>query len=91
MAREWIDTRLPRTTPPPQRIIEVSAPVTIEIGRFRFTGHYRGMEVIPGQRTIIARDGDRAIRTPYPDCVLIMPTRSPRRGESAVRFGRCVG
>ena len=91
VAREWIDARLPRAAPPPQRIIEVSGPVTIETGRFRFTGDYRGMEVIPGQGTIIAWDGDRAIRTPYPDCVLIMPARSPRRGESAVRFGRYVG
>ena len=90
VAREWIDARLPRTAPPPQRIIDVSGPVTIETEHFRFTGDYRGMEVIPGQGTIIAWDGDRAIRTPYPDCVLIMPTRSPRRGESAVRFGRYV-
>jgi hypothetical protein len=28
--------------------------------------------------------------TPYDDCVLIMPTRRPRRGETAVRLGRFV-
>ena len=28
--------------------------------------------------------------TPYDDCVLIMPTRRPKRGETAVRLGRYV-
>ena len=40
--------------------------------------------------TLIGRDGDREIRTPYSDCVLIMPTRRPRKGETAVRLGRFV-
>ena len=52
---------------------------------------YKGMEVIPDEGTVIGWDGERAIRTPYPDCVLIMPSRRLRRGESAVRFGRYVG
>ena len=90
VAREWVDARLPRTTPAAQRIIEVTGPVTIDSDRFRFIEDYRGMEVIPDQGSIIGWDGDRAIRTPYPDCVLIMPSRRPRRGESAVRFGRYI-
>ena len=65
-------------------------PVTIETDRFRFVEDYLGMEVIPGEGSTIGWDGDRAIRTPYPDCVLIMPSRRLRRGESAVRFGRYV-
>ena len=91
VAREWVETRLPGTAPAAQRIIEVSGPVTIDTDRFRFVEDYRGMEVIPGEGTIIGWDGERAIRTPYPDCVLIMPSRRLRRGESAVRFGRYVG
>ena len=35
-------------------------------------------------------DGDKPIATPYDDCVLVMPSRRLRRGESAVRFGRFV-
>ena len=85
---EWAAARFPRTVPPPQRIIEVTGPVTIETDRFRFAEDFRGMEVIPAQGTVIGWDGDREIRTPYPDCVLVMPSRSLRRGESAVRFGR---
>ena len=90
VAREWVEARLPRTAPAAQRIIEVTGPVTIETDRFRFVEDYQGMEVIPGEGTTIGWDGDRAIRTPYPDCVLIMPSRRLRRGESAVRFGRYV-
>ena len=91
VAQEWVDARLPRVAPAEQRIIEVSGPVTIESDRFRFVGDYQGMEVIPDEGTVIGWDGERAIRTPYPDCVLIMPSRRLRRGESAVRFGRYVG
>ena len=88
VAWEWVESRLPRTAPEAQRIIEVTGPVTIETDRFRFVEDYRGMEVIPEPDTIIGWDGDRAIRTPYADCVLIMPSRRLRPGESAVRFGR---
>ena len=90
VAREWVETRLPRIAPAAQRFIEVTGPVTIETDRFRFAEDYRGMEVIPERGTIIGWDGDRAIRTPYADCVLIMPSRRLRRGESAVRLGRYV-
>ena len=40
---------------------------------------------------VIGRDGDHKARTPYPDCVLIMPSRRLRGGGSAVRLGRYVG
>jgi hypothetical protein len=45
---------------------------------------------MPKVNTVLARDGDTEIRTPYDDCVLIMPTRRPKRGETAVRLGRFV-
>jgi hypothetical protein len=35
-------------------------------------------------------DGGAEIRTPHDDCVLIMPTRKPKRGETAVRLGRFI-
>ena len=88
--RGWVEARLPVTAPPDQRVIEVSGPVTIESERFQFVEDYEGMEVIADEGTVIGWDGERAIRTPYPECVLIMPSRRLRRGESAVRFGRYV-
>ena len=90
VAREWLEARQSEAGPAVQRIIEVTKPVTIETDRFWFVEDYEGMEVIPDEGTVIGWDGERAIRTPYPQCVLIMPSRRLRRGESAVRFGRYV-
>ena len=90
VAREWVEARLPATAPPAQRIIDVTGPVTIESDRFWFVEDYQGMEVIADEGTVVGWDGERAIRTPYPNCVLIMPSRRLRRGESAVRFGRYI-
>ena len=49
------------------------------------------LSIVPEAGTLIARDGDREIRTPYDDCVLIMPTRRTAKGDTAVRLGRFVG
>jgi predicted deacylase len=76
--------------PPPQRLIEVTDAITIRSERFRFTTDYKGMEVIPKGGTEIARDGDQPVRTPYDECVLIMPSRRLSKGQTAVRLGRYV-
>lgn len=73
---------------PPQRLIEVTDAVTIASEDFRFAAPYRGLEVIPRAGTVIARDSGRDIRTPYDDCVLIMPSRRLAPGQTAVRLGR---
>jgi predicted deacylase len=75
---------------PPQRLIAVTDVVTIASDDFRFTADYRGLEVIPKAQTLIGRDGGRELRTPYDDCVLIMPSRRLGRGQTAVRLGRFV-
>jgi hypothetical protein len=49
-----------------------------------------GLMTVPRRGTLLARDGGLPVRTPYDECVLIMPTRRPRRGETAVRLGRYV-
>ena len=41
-------------------------------------------------RTLIGRDNGHEVRTPYDDCVLIMPSRRLARGQTAVRLGRYV-
>jgi predicted deacylase len=75
----------------PQRVVEVTGPITIRTDHFRFVEHYRGMEVIPRAGTVIGHDGEQSVRTPFDDCVLIMPSLRLRKGESAVRLGRFVG
>ncbi len=81
---------LPKEPPPAQAFIEVTGPATIETDSFTFTQDFRGMEVIAKGGTVIGHDGGRAVTTPYDECVLIMPSRRLRRGESAVRFGRYI-
>lgn len=49
---------------------------------------YVGLEVILQAGTRIARDETPPIVTAYDDYVLIMPTRTIKRGEAAARFGR---
>ena len=75
---------------PAQRLIEVTGPVTVQSGSFRFTETYNGLEVIEKAGTVIGHDGSTAVATPYDDCVLIMPSRRLSRGGTAVRFGRYV-
>jgi predicted deacylase len=76
---------------PPQRIITVTEAVTITSDRFAFARDYRGLEVIPKAGTVIAHDGPLPVRTPYDECVLIMPSRRLVRGQTAVRLGRYSG
>jgi len=78
-------------TPPAQRVIDVSGPVTIQHSEFRFVAEYQGMEVIPAAGTVIGYDGDQPVCTPYDECVLIMPSRRLQKGQTAVRFGRLAG
>ncbi len=86
----FLDEHLDTAPMPPQRAIEVTDVVTIETERFAFAMPVAGLDVVPRAATLLARDGERDVRTPYDECVLVMPTRRPRKGETAVRLGRFV-
>jgi len=75
---------------PNQRVIQVTEAVTISGDRFDFIAPYRGLEIIPKKGTVIAHEDEREIRTPYDECILIMPSRRLLRGQTAVRLGRFV-
>ncbi|MCH2312389.1 MAG: succinylglutamate desuccinylase/aspartoacylase family protein [SAR202 cluster bacterium] len=80
-----------RTEPPfEQRIIKVSGPYTIRNSDFSFKEPYLGLEEIPSAGTVIANDGEIEVKTPYDNCVLIMPSRRQRPGDTAVRFGKYI-
>ena len=85
------DALLRNEATPPQRVIEITDVVTIASTAFDFVVPVAGMMSVAQNGTLIARDGAREIRTPYDDCVLIMPARRPKQGETAVRLGRYVG
>jgi len=75
---------------PRQRIIQVTEAVTITGDHFEFAQDFRGLEVLSPKGTLIGRDNGREVRTPYDDCVLIMPSRRLAKGQTAVRLGRFV-
>jgi predicted deacylase len=75
---------------PRQRVIEVTEAVTISGDKFEFVQDFRGLEVLSPRGTLIGHDNGREIRTPYDDCVLIMPSRRLAKGQTAVRLGRYV-
>lgn len=74
----------------PQRVVEVTHVVTARGDAFHFDAAYAGLEVVPKADTVIGHDGNEPIATPYDDCVLIMPARRVRPGQTAVRLGRIV-
>lgn len=88
--RDFAFRFLPATDPVPQKVIQVTAPVTIKTAAFRFAEPYLGLEVMAKQGTVVAWDGEEEIRTPYDDCVLVMPSRRLFPGQTAVRFGRFI-
>jgi hypothetical protein len=75
---------------PRQRVIEVTEAITITGDKFEFVQDFRGLEVLSPKGTLIGRDDGREVRTPYDDCVLIMPSRRLAKGQTAVRLGRYV-
>jgi predicted deacylase len=85
----WVDSRL-RTKPPQrQRVVRVTQPITAASKDFRFARPWKGLEVLEKAGTLVATDGDRTWRTPYDDCVLVMPsTAHIKPGNTMVRLGR---
>ena len=86
----FLDAHLDTAPLPQQRAIEITHVVTIATEAFAFARPVEGLDVIAKAETLLARDGDEEVRTPYANSVLVMPTRRPKKGETAVRIGRYV-
>ncbi|HTW27974.1 MAG TPA: succinylglutamate desuccinylase/aspartoacylase family protein [Acetobacteraceae bacterium] len=78
----------PPPLPGPPRFAEVTQAVTAATGSFAFLHAYRGGDIVTQRDTLIAIDGATEIRTPYDDCLLVMPSLRPSRGHTAVRLAR---
>ncbi|MGO4306175.1 M14 family metallopeptidase [Cupriavidus sp. RAF12] len=78
-----------RPLPAAQRVVRVTEPVVAASMDFRFAGAYTGLETFAEAGTVIGwRDG-QPVTTPYPNCVLVMPSlRQLRPGVTVVRLGR---
>jgi len=85
----WARSRLRLDPPQKQRVVRVTEPITAASASFRFARSWKGLEVIERAGTVIASDGDKVWRTPYDDCVLVMPsTAHVKPGNTMVRLGR---
>lgn len=88
VAPAFLIAHLDAGTPADQRCVEVTQVVTIASEDFAFVTPYVGGEVIEKAGTLLARDGEAEVVTPYDNCMLIMPTPRPKVGQTAVRLGR---
>ncbi|MBO6783688.1 MAG: succinylglutamate desuccinylase/aspartoacylase family protein [Alphaproteobacteria bacterium] len=83
---EWLED-----SPPAQTWIEITDRFVPETRQASFARRFDGLDIVADAGTVIAWDGDREIRTPYDDCVLVMPARRLLPGQTAVRLGRHRG
>jgi predicted deacylase len=85
----WVD---PRCSLPvkEQKVVQVTEGYAAKSLDFEWLEVYNGLEVIEKAGTALANDAGYALRTPYDNAVLIMPTRSKRFtvGSTMLRFGR---
>jgi predicted deacylase len=84
----WVEKRV-RVTPAEQKVIRVTEAVVAKTPAFRFSAPFTGLEVLPKKGSVVATDGGHTWRTPYDDCVLVMPSlRHLKPGTTMVRLGR---
>ncbi len=76
--------------PDDQALIEVTHPITITADQFKWESTYTGFECIEDAGTILGWNDDEPVRTPYDDCILIMPNRRLHKGQTAVRLGKRI-
>lgn len=71
-----------------QRVVDITTVVTHTGTTFRWIRPVGGLEVIAEANTLIAMDGEREIRTPHADAVMVMPVSHLKGGQTVVRIGR---
>lgn len=76
---------------PPIETATVTDCVQAHTATFAFVRPYASAEIIPTAGTVIALDGPDEIRTPYDNCMLVMPNFRVRRGHTAVRLAQPAG
>ena len=90
MAGPSIQELLPSGTPARQIVTRITEAVAIDSENFAFEREFEGFEIIAQSGTLYARDGDTEYRTPYDNCVMVMPAYDIQPGLTAVRLGRIV-
>ncbi|MCF6231629.1 MAG: succinylglutamate desuccinylase/aspartoacylase family protein [Rhodobacteraceae bacterium] len=81
------DAGIPAQTDP-QEHWDVTDAITIQSDKFTFVAKFHGGEVIEKSGTLLGHDGNAEVRTPYDNCMLIMPSARLTKGLTAVRLAR---
>jgi hypothetical protein len=77
--------------PEHRHVVRVTDAVVAGSMDFRFAGDYTGLETFAQPGAVIGWNGGEEVRTPYPNCVLVMPSlRQLRAGVTVVRLGRLL-
>jgi predicted deacylase len=75
--------------PQTMHVVRVTEPVVANSMDFRFAGPYTGLEIFPEAGSVIGWSNGEPVRTPYDDCMLVMPSlRQLRPGVTVVRLGK---
>jgi predicted deacylase len=79
-----------RLAPPAvQRVVRVTEAVVAKSMNLKFPYSFKGLEVTSKAGTVIATDGGTTWKTPYDDCVLVMPSLAHvKPGTTVLRLGR---
>lgn len=87
-----VDLLLPgwrRPQPAQPQVLEVRGAVVARSERFRFLLPFTSIETVARAGTVIADNDGEPVKTPFDDCVLVMPSRrQARAGVTVVRFAR---
>lgn len=79
------------TTNTAPKTVRVTHAVVATSMDFRFAEPYTGLETFPEAGTVIGWSDGEPVVTPYPNCVLVMPSvRQLRPGVTVVRFGQLM-
>lgn len=70
--------------------VTVTECVTARTAGLTFVKPFRSGEIIRQRATLLAVDGPDEIRTPYDNCMLVMPNFRTARGHTAVRLARLM-
>jgi hypothetical protein len=87
---EFVDGHLSEQgrNPATAEMWDVTDGITAVTDDFKFVEAFVGMEIISDAGTVIANDGDLEIKTPYNDCLLMMPNHRPGAGVRKLRLCR---
>jgi predicted deacylase len=79
----------PTPSPPgPACLAHVTRAVTATTDAFVFVQDWPSGTIIPSRNTLIGFDGEAEVRTPYDNCLLVMPSWAAQKGQTAVRLAR---